>query len=133
LREAKRQPKGVAAVLAAAVLIVVSDGAAGGEGQYMTQVDESLLAGQWQKDTEEGCASRYPPRLTVRGGGIYEAPDGPEMGSLWHGGDWRAEEDALFIQAANDAMLSYRIIKLDRDQLVLADSAGCRVVYRRAD
>lgn len=95
-------------------------------------ITTETLLGRWAKATADACADRYPPGLEFRPGGVYLAPEGPEAGSLWHGGEWRVEApDTLVVQAANDASLRYRIAAADADAFTVIDEAACRVTYRR--
>jgi len=93
--------------------------------------------GRWKKaETEEGeCREAYPPELVFRRSGAYEAPGGIEAGSRLHSGEWRLEEGEegplLLLQAANDAMLPFRIGEKREEAFTLEDAAGCRIRYRR--
>lgn len=98
----------------------------------MAEISKESLAGQWRKITQEDCARQYPERLEFDAVGIYKAPGGPEAGALWHGGDFTADDGStLTVQAANDAMLPYRVAAFDGERLTLEDEGGCRVDYVR--
>jgi hypothetical protein len=100
-------------------------------GTGMATTAEQLL-GTWQKATGDACAERYPPTIELRPQSIYEAPEGPQLGSLWHGGSWTVEAGAvLIVQAANDADLRYRIADVDGSAFTFIDDRDCRVTYRR--
>lgn len=100
----------------------------------MAEISTESLAGEWRKVTEDACARQYPERLEFDALGIYKAPGGPESGSLWHGGDFTAEDGStLTVQAANDAMLHYRVAAFDGMRLTLEDDRGCSVEYVRAE
>jgi hypothetical protein len=122
----------LAAALAAAVLFAVA-----AERFVLTEdevpaISEQSLTGYWRKITEESCSSRYPAKLEFRAGGVYDAPEGPETGAYWHGGDWMITEDGrIVIQAANDAMVPYHVVEISGAQLTLEDNDGCRFTYRR--
>ena len=97
----------------------------------MTVTVEALL-GQWVKVAGGPRAAAYPPRIELREGGAYLAPEGPELGSIWHGGDWRLDQpETLVVQAANDAELRYRVVAFDGRTMTLRDGAGSTFTYRR--
>ena len=123
-------------ILAAALVVAVLFAVAAERFVYtedeVPAVSEQSLTGYWRKITKESCSSRYPATLEFRAGGVYDAPDGPETGAYWHGGDWMIAEDGrIVIQAANDVMASYRVVEISDVQLTLEDSDGCRLTYRR--
>ncbi len=89
------------------------------------------LVGTWYKGTDSSCASYYPDKVILGAGGIYQAPRGPETGSIWHGGDWELDANLmLVIQASNDAMLHYRIVAFADEKLTLEDEFDCRIIYK---
>jgi len=98
-----------------------------GEGWVAHEDD---LIGTWTKVPGEECASIYPPRIELRPHGAYLAPEGPQLGSVWHGGGWRLEGGKLVVEAANDAELRYELVA-EADSITLTDARGCRVGYRR--
>lgn len=98
----------------------------------MPAMSEQSLTGYWRKITEDGGSSRYPAKLELRAGGVYEAPGGPETGAYWHGGDWMIAQDGrIVIQVANDAMVPYKIIEFTGAQLTLEDDDGSQFTYQR--
>ncbi len=95
-------------------------------------MDRDLLSGVWVRSAGEACAEAYPERIEMQDLGIYAAPGAVDAGKLWHSGDWELEGGVLKMQAANDAMLPYRIAALSGGEMVLLDADGCRIVYRKA-
>lgn len=92
------------------------------------------LLGRWSLERGAPCAAEYPPTIELRPHNAYLAPEGPHLGSRWHGGGWRLENGAtLVMQAPNDADLRYRIVAADPVSLTVEDAEGCLVTYRRTD
>lgn len=90
------------------------------------------LLGSWRKVTGAACAEQYPPTIELRPQSVYEAPEGPQLGSMWHGGSWRVEADGvLVVQAANDADLRYQISDAGASAFTIVDDRGCEVTYSR--
>ncbi len=119
----------VAAVAAAGVLLTGIYISSKGNGTM--EIDQERLKGSWVKVSTEKCARNYPAQIEFLADGIYKAPDGPDIGAIWHGGDWLLTEDRnLKMQASNDAMLSYTIT-FDGEHLALTDYADCTVLYRQ--
>jgi len=118
-------------ILATAALAAVAATAPGrGEGAPVA-MDEAVLIGSWSKQPGERCGEIYPPQVEFRARGVYFAPEGPNLGSIWHGGGWRLEGNAtLVVEAANDANLRYRLVA-EPDAITLTDERGCEVRFRR--
>ena len=126
--------KNLAAASAAAVLIAATAGRLAFTEDVVPTISEQSLTGYWRKITEQSCSSRYPAVVEFRAGGVYVAPDGPETGAYWHGGDWMIAADGrIVIQAANDAMVPYHVVEISGAQLTLEDNDGCRFTYRRGN
>ena len=122
----------LAATLAAAFLCTVAMEQFLFTENAVPGISDDVLTGPWRKITEESCSSRYPAQFEFRAGGAYDAPDGPETGAYWHGGDWGIAKDGrIVIQAANDAMMPYRVVEISDMQLTLEDSEDCRFTYQR--
>ncbi|QHQ36255.1 hypothetical protein [Algicella marina] len=96
-------------------------------------MERELLAGAWEKGPGEPCADIYPERLVLRDEGVFDAPGAADGGKIWHSGDWVLEGARLKMQAANDAMLNYRLEVEGPDEIVITSDDGCRVIYRRAE
>lgn len=100
-------------------------------GSGMTETTQEALTGTWLKASTEDCAAPYPAQLVLKPGGIYEAPGGPDAGSVWHSGDWELRDGALVIQMANDEMRPYRLSINEAGQLIFEDDVGCVIAYAR--
>ena len=97
----------------------------------MATTAEQLL-GTWRKATGEPCAGQYPPTIELRPQSVYLAPEGPQLGSIWHGGTWAVDAGVvLIVQASNDADLRYRIADVDGATFTIIDARDCHVTYRR--
>lgn len=119
-----------AAILVLGLLLWARDSQ---RGDMADQSRKTALLGVWQFASAEGCADRYPARVEFRQPGIYEAPDGPETGAIWHGGEWAiTEAGEIAVMANNDAMLRYRIARLTESDLVLEGAGDCRITYIRS-
>lgn len=117
--------------LATAALAAVAATAPDRGGGAPVAMDEALLIGSWSRQPGERCGEIYPPQVEFRDRGVYFAPEGPNLGSIWHGGGWRLEGDAtLVVEAANDANLRYRLVAAP-DAITLTDDRGCEVRFRR--
>lgn len=117
----------MAAAAAAGILACWFAAATGEEGP----VTADDLLGSWSRASGDACAAIYPPRIELKAQNVYLAPDGPSLGSVWHGGGWRLEGETLVVEAANDAERRYRILDAAAGELTLLDERDCRVTWRR--
>ena len=121
----------VAAIAATALLIA---------GIYLrptenkaVKIEQKNLIGIWVKVSTEICSRHYPKQIEFLSGGIYKAPDGPNSGAIWHGGEWLLTDDnQLKIQASNDAMIGYSAT-FDGNNLAITDYQDCTVQYQQPD
>lgn len=124
-----------ATVCAAVALTAAGALRDGSRGEAMTDSRGGDWLGEWRKVAEEGCREAYPETIVFREGGVYEAPGAAEAGMRLQSGDYEVsgeEGGSLLLQAANDAMLRYRIVEKREAAFVLDDGDGCRVGYRRS-
>ena len=92
------------------------------------ELTADAMIGSWRRAAQVSCKTIYPPLVTFMKNGIYAAPDSPDAGAIWHGGDWEIDQDnALRVQAAHDALLKYSVDELSADGFVLVDQDGCRI------
>lgn len=91
------------------------------------------ILGSWMLADLGGCETVYPSAVEFVDGGVYGAPTGPDEGAVLHGGDWELDGDTLAMQAANDAMLRYRVSQIGPEALVIVDADGCEIRYARTD
>ncbi|MGF1547170.1 MAG: hypothetical protein ACFCUG_07570 [Thiotrichales bacterium] len=101
----------------------------------MTQTHSAdAIIGTWEKATESPCSETYPQTLQFQTTGLLFGRSEP-AGSYthWDAGTYEIHSDtAIKISTANDEIVTY-LYRIQANELIFADPAGCEFRYRRSD